>query len=56
MKTAVLIFTGLIVTAAGAGGVEHSTTDSELISAVIVSCVGLAVMYCGSLMARQEAQ
>ena len=50
--TAFLIFTGIVVTMAGAGGVEHSITDAELFSSILVSCVGLGIMYCGTLMAR----
>jgi len=50
--TAFLIFTGIVVTMAGAGGVEHSITDAELISSLLVSGVGLGIMYCGTLMAR----
>ncbi len=43
-----LIITGLLFTAFGVGGVENSVTDADLITSVIVSSVGLAVMYCGT--------
>lgn len=44
---------GLLVTLLGAGGVEHSVADSELTSALVVAALGLAVMYCGSVMIRR---
>ena len=53
-STAFLIFTGLIVTLFGVGGVEHSFTDSELIQAVIVSSVGLLIMWTGTVKLKQE--
>ena len=50
-----LVFiTGLITTAFGVGGVEHSLTDTELLQSLAVSCAGLAIMYLGTLMMRAE--
>jgi hypothetical protein len=49
MKTAMFVFvTGLLVTFGGVGGVEHSITDSEFFSALIVSAVGLMIMWAGT--------
>lgn len=39
---------GLILTMFGVGGVENSMTNTELLSAVAVSVVGLLVMYAGT--------
>ena len=47
---------GLLVTLLGAGGVEHSVAYSELTSALLVAVVGLAVMYCGTLMINRAEQ
>ena len=52
--TAFLIFTGLLVTLLGVGGVEHSITDGELAQAVVVSVVGLLIMWAGTLKLKQE--
>jgi hypothetical protein len=54
MKSAMFVFiTGLLVTFGAVGGVENSVTNSELLTAVIVAAVGLAVMYAGTLMIRR---
>ena len=42
---AVLGFLGFLLTAFGVGGIEQSITDAELFGAMVVSCVGLAIMY-----------
>jgi hypothetical protein len=44
-----LVFTGLVLTLFGVGGVENSLTNTELLTAVAVSVVGMATMYCGVL-------
>ena len=52
MKTntaGIVFFLGLIVTMFGVGGVENSILDSELMLSVLVSAVGLAIMYCATL-------
>jgi hypothetical protein len=52
-KTAFALFIlGLILTAFGVGGVENSVTDTELLSAVAVSALGLAIMYAGTIAMR----
>lgn len=52
MKTSTafaLFIVGLVVTMLGVGGVEASMDNLQLLQALAVSCVGLAVMYCGTL-------
>jgi hypothetical protein len=44
-----LVFTGLVLTLFGVGGVENSLTNTELLTAVAVSVVGLGTMWCGVL-------
>jgi hypothetical protein len=44
-----LVFTGLVTTMFGVGGVESSLTNVELLQSVAVSVVGLAIMGCGVL-------
>jgi hypothetical protein len=41
---ATLAFTGLILTLLGVGGVESSLTNTELLQALAVSALGLALM------------
>lgn len=49
-NSAMFVFiTGLLLTLMGAGGIEQSITNSELLSSVAVSCVGLLVMWVGTL-------
>ena len=45
----ILIVTGMIFTLFGVGGVEASITDTELVTSLVVSIIGLAIMYCGTL-------
>lgn len=45
---AVLVFVGLLLTLGGVGGVENSLDDSTLLSATIVSLVGLVLMGLGT--------
>jgi hypothetical protein len=48
--TAMIIFTlGFLMTFGGVGGVETSVTDAEFITSLVVSCLGLLVMWAGSL-------
>ena len=58
MKTntgfALFIF-GMLLTMFGVGGVENSITDTELLSAVAVAAMGLALMYAGTLGIRNGA-
>jgi hypothetical protein len=49
-----MFFTGLITTMFGVGGIEHSVTDSELLSGLAVSAVGLGILWCATLMMRVE--
>lgn len=44
-----LMIVGLIITFGGVGGIEVSGNDRELMGSMIVSILGLAVMYCGLL-------
>jgi hypothetical protein len=45
----ILIVTGLIFTLFGVGGIEQSITNAELVTSLVVSIVGMAIMYCGTL-------
>ncbi len=54
MKTAFMIFTGIVTTMLGVGGVENSLTNTELLQSVAVSAVGLGIMFCAVLMIRVE--
>ncbi len=56
MKTAFMIFTGIVTTMLGVGGIENSITDAELLQGLAVSLVGLGIMWCTVLMIRQEQQ
>lgn len=47
-----LFMLGLVLTMFGVGGVENSITNTELLSSVAVSALGLLVMYCGTLGVR----
>jgi hypothetical protein len=54
-STAMFVFiTGLLMTFGAVGGVENSLTDTELLSALAVSVVGLLTMYCGVLGLRNS--
>jgi hypothetical protein len=48
-----LVVTGLLLTAAGVGGVENSITDTELLSSLAVSIVGCGIMWAGTLGLRR---
>lgn len=45
----ILIVTGLIFTLFGVGGVEASITDAELVTSLVVSIIGMLIMYCGTV-------
>ena len=48
-KTAgILVMLGLILTAGGVGGIETSVNDSDLLGAMLISILGLMIMYCGT--------
>ena len=49
-----LVITGLIMTMAGAGGIENSIATVDLLQSIAVSIVGLAVMGCGALAIRVQ--
>jgi hypothetical protein len=51
-----LVFTGLILTMFGVGGVENSVTDTELGSSLAVSLVGTLIMWAGTLGLRNSNQ
>lgn len=48
MKGAIRFFAGLVITAAGVGGVENSVTNPELVLATLVALCGLAIMGSGT--------
>jgi hypothetical protein len=50
-----LTMIGLILTMFGVGGVENSITNTELLSSLAVSVLGLGVMYCGALGLRNSS-
>ncbi len=54
MKTAFMMFTGIVTTMLGVGGVENSLTNAELMQGLAVSVVGLGIMYCTVLMINRE--
>lgn len=44
-----LFIVGLLITIFGVGGVEQSMDNAGLLSGVLVSVVGLLIMWCGTL-------
>jgi hypothetical protein len=54
MKTAFMLFTGIVVTMLGAGGVENSVTNVELLQSLAVAVVGLGIMWAATVMIKQE--
>jgi hypothetical protein len=48
------VILGLLLTMLGVGGVENSITDTELLSSLAVSTVGLLLMWVGTLMIKQQ--
>ena len=53
-KVFAMFATGLVTVMFGVGGVEHSLTDSQLLQSIGVSITGLGIMFCSTLMMRQE--
>ena len=53
-KVFFMFITGLITTMFGVGGVENSITNAQLLSGLAVAVTGLGIMYCATLMLRQE--
>ena len=54
MKSSTAMFVvilGLLITMGGVGGIEMST-DSELLGAMLIACLGLLTMYCGVIALR----
>ena len=49
-----VFITGLVLTMLGVGGIEGSITDEALLSGVLISTVGLSIMWAGTLMMAQE--
>ncbi len=43
---AILGALGFLLAAFGVGGIEQSITNYELFASMVVSCTGLAIMYC----------
>jgi hypothetical protein len=54
MKTAFMMFTGLVTTMLGVGGVENSISNTELLQGLAVSVVGLGLMAVAVLMIKHE--
>jgi hypothetical protein len=44
-----LLIMGLLMTMGGVGTIDVSQTDMEMMSGLVVSILGLLVMYCGLL-------
>jgi hypothetical protein len=44
-----LMIVGFVITFGGVGGIEVSENDTELMGSMIVSILGLLVIYCGLL-------
>lgn len=56
MNKGLFVFgTGLVLTLGGVGGIEQSISDAELYTAVIISAVGLMIMYAGSKIVKRSA-
>ena len=54
MKSGFFCFiVGLLLTLGGVGGVEQSVADSEFYSALLVSVVGLLIMWAGTTMLKR---
>jgi hypothetical protein len=51
-ETNFILIMGFLITFGGVGGIEISTNDTELMGGMIVSILGLLVMYCGLLATR----
>jgi hypothetical protein len=52
-RTAMIItMFGLLLTMGGVGGIEQSLDNEALVSSMLVSIVGLLMMYCGVIALR----
>jgi len=51
-ETNFILIVGFIITFGGVGGIEVSQTDTEMWGSMIVSIIGLLVMYAGILAMR----
>ncbi len=51
---ALMVFMGIVLTAGGVGGIEHSVTDTELLQSTAVSILGLLLMWVSTLAMRQK--
>jgi len=47
-----LMAVGFLITFGGVGGIEVSANDTEMLGSMIVSIIGLLVIYCGLLATR----
>jgi hypothetical protein len=57
MKADFFVFVvGFLFVLFGVGGIEHSITSGELFTSCVVSCVGLLVMWVGTLMMRNNSE
>jgi hypothetical protein len=53
-KQAMFVFiVGFIMTLGAVGGVEVSTTNEDMMSAMVFAIIGLLTMYCGMLGLRR---
>jgi hypothetical protein len=55
MKTStatILAMLGLLITFGGVGGIENSQDSETMLTASVVSIVGLMMMYCGVIALR----
>ena len=53
-KVFAMFATGLVTVMFGVGGIEHSLTDTALLQSIGVSLTGLGIMFCSTLMMRQQ--
>ena len=53
-KVFAMFATGLVTVMFGVGGIEHSLTDTALLQSIGVSLTGLGIMFCSTLMQRQQ--
>ena len=44
-----VFITGLLVTFGAVGGIEQSLDNTALLGSLFIACVGLAIMYVGTL-------
>ena len=51
-ETNFILIVGFIITFGGVGGIEVSQTDTEMMGSMIVSIIGLLVLYAGILAMR----